>query len=406
MTRNCKNQLWKIFNKIKRPLFFPIYLFIYFILIIFPQDKNKLLKKKIKNIHFITFSKSSSVSFVAIAIREILKKDFNTSIWHIPESIPLLNRILDAFKFEFPLKGAVNIFVANPNIIHHFILRMKLNFLKHTYNIGLWFWELPAIPLHWKLSSKFMNEIWVYSDFNKEIFKPLNSNIHKIPFAIELKVIPKFDRTYFNLPLKPFIFLFTFDFSSYFSRKNPLAVIQAFKKAFGLSEHVCLVIKSVRADVFKSQMELLKTSTEGAKNILLIDKFFSNEEQASFLNCCDCYVSLHRAEGLGLGMAEAMYLNKPVIATNYSGNLEFMNTSNSCLVDFNLIKVNRHEYIGANSSQLWADPDIAQASNFMIKVYTNKKFRDKIAKKASQDIKSKYSKAMQRKVILSRLKVI
>jgi glycosyltransferase involved in cell wall biosynthesis len=96
------------------------------------------------------------------------------------------------------------------------------------------------------------------------------------------------------------------------------------------------------------------------------------------IKVCDCYISLHRAEGFGLGMAEAMYLGKPVIATAYSGNLDFMNEENSCLVDYELIEVKDGEYPYA-SGQVWADPNIRTARSFMRRIFEDERYRMQIA---------------------------
>ena len=279
---------------------------------------------------------------------------------------------------------------------------------ENCFNVGFWFWELEDVPLRWKFSKKFINEVWVYSEFNANIFKSLNSNVYKIPFAVDIKIDPTYDRTYFGFPTSSFIFLFTFDFGSSMERKNPLAVIKAFSNAFKNSENVLLVIKSVNGDSFPSYKNDLIELMKNVNNIILVDKLMSQDEKNALINCCDCYVSLHRSEGLGLGMAEAMYLGKPVIATNLSGNLEFMNSSNSCLVNYKLKEVSAGEYPHSSflKKRFWADPDINHASELMLKIRMNKSFRDKIGMQASRDIKLNFSKETQSASILSRLRAI
>ena len=131
------------------------------------------------------------------------------------------------------------------------------------------------------------------------------------------------------------------------------------------------------------------------------DQFLGSVEQLSLINECDAYVSLHRSEGLGLGMAEAMALGKPVIATNYSGNLEFMTHKNSCLVKFAKVNLKKHSYLYSDG-QAWAEPNINQAALLMKKIKDNKVFREKIAKQAFMDMK-RFTLKNQQQAILKRL---
>ena len=138
-------------------------------------------------------------------------------------------------------------------------------------------------------------------------------------------------------------------------------------------------------------------------NIELRDQFLSNLEQISLVSLCDAYISLHRSEGLGLGMAEAMAMGKPVIGTNYSGNLEFMNDKNSLLVRCKKTSLRNDSYLHAGN-QVWAEPDTNHAAQFMKKIKDNKAFREKIAKQALIDMK-RFTLKNQQQAILKRLEV-
>lgn len=128
-------------------------------------------------------------------------------------------------------------------------------------------------------------------------------------------------------------------------------------------------------------------------NIIFINKYLTDLQTTSLLNISDCYVSLHRSEGLGLPMAEAMLLGKPVIATNYSGNLEFMNASNSFLVNYTMTSVNDN-YTNSDKDSFWANPDLFHASKLMKKVYSEKANPLKRCKMLynKTSIKNKFSK--------------
>jgi glycosyltransferase involved in cell wall biosynthesis len=193
------------------------------------------------------------------------------------------------------------------------------------------------------------------------------------------------------LPEKAFLFLYVFDFGSHLERKNPMAAIEAFSKAFELSDdRVRLVIKVSYADKRKSDFNKLLEIASKDPRIIIINKILSREEMYGLINSCDSYISLHRSEGFGLGMAEAMYLGKPVIGTAYSGNMDFMNVENSYLVDYTLSSVPEGAY-PFWQNQVWADPDIESAAQGMAKIFDDIEFRLSIAEKGQKTIKEKHS---------------
>jgi glycosyltransferase involved in cell wall biosynthesis len=156
----------------------------------------------------------------------------------------------------------------------------------------------------------------------------------KISTPIDVKLSRVYTRSEFGLPDDRFLFLFSFDFNSFAARKNPEATIRAFQRAFAPSRRdVGLVIKSINGRNKPEGMRTMRDLIGSDDRIAIVDEFFSRDEVSGLQSVVDAYVSLHRAEGLGLGLAESMYLGKPVIGTRYSGNLEFMDDANSCLVD-------------------------------------------------------------------------
>jgi glycosyltransferase involved in cell wall biosynthesis len=294
-----------------------------------------------------------------------------------------------------------NLFVGNPEMLKNALIKLPILPFYQNKNIGLFFWELEKIPNNWLRINHWIDEIWVQSDFVLKIFKQMTPRVFKIPFALDVKINKKLNRKFFNLPEKPFIFLFTFDYWSFYDRKNPEAIVRAFKKAFGDRHDVYLLIKTTHAKLHSEKDRQLKTLIGPASNIELRDEFLPNVEQSSLINLCDAYVSLHRSEGLGLGMAEAMSHGKPVIATNYSGNLEFMNDKNSLLVRYTKTNLKNDSYLHAEN-QAWAEPDVSHAAQFMKKIKDNKAFRERIAKQASKDMK-RFTLKNQQQAILKRL---
>ncbi len=239
-----------------------------------------------------------------------------------------------------------------------------------VYRIAMWWWEFDEFPEKWKLLSKRVDEVWAASRFVADgLRRALEVPVHHIPLGFELGPVRQVDLGSFGVPAGSFVFLFIFDLNSSLERKNPLGLISAFKRAFCRGEEVTLIIKVSRGGHFPEDFERLKKRAKDA-GAIIIDKWLAREELNGLIAACDCYVSLHRTEGLGLTIAEAMMLGKPTIATAYSGNLDFMDGSNSLLVGYDLIEIGecfRHFQKGHR----WADPSISEAAHAMRRVFNH-----------------------------------
>jgi len=272
------------------------------------------------------------------------------------------------------------------------------------YNIGYWHWELSRFPLEWMGSFQYFDEIWVPSSFGLESVSSVAPiPVVKIPPALpqELK-IAECSRSEFNLPEDHFVFLFTFDFWSWPTRKNPQAAIDAFTQAFSKKDPACLVIKCAHVETNTARLKEIRKAAEGY-NIKIIHAVLERNKLNALLNFSDCFVSLHRSEGFGLLLAEAMHLRKPVIATGYSGNMDFMNVNNSFPVKYKLIPVGEKEYPPFKKGYVWAEPDVSHAAELMRFVYENREHAAKMGERASRDIKELYSPAAAGQAILERL---
>src|SRR5205085_74667 len=208
---------------------------------------------------------------------------------------------------------------------------------------------------------------WVPSNFTLDsISRASPVPVVRMPHAIGELPTTDQTRAAFDLPANRFVFLFIFDFHSYLERKNPIGLIQAFKKAFTKRDRAVLLLKSSRGDTAEGELSSLREAARGA-SVRILDRVLTRPELNTLMNLSDCYVSLHRSEGFGLTMAEAMSLGKPVIATAYSGNLEFMTPWNSELVPYELVAVPPRcdPYpVGAH----WAEPDVDAAAAAMRRV--------------------------------------
>ncbi|MCU0545546.1 MAG: glycosyltransferase [Oscillatoriaceae cyanobacterium Prado104] len=281
----------------------------------------------------------------------------------------------------------VNLIQVNADQVKPFLKYAGANYLQNRYNIGFWAWELPQFPPKWQPAFDCFHEIWTYSNFCAEAIA-LASPIPAIKIMPSISLpAPSLRREALELPENKFIFLFVFDFCSRIERKNPLAVIEAFKQAFGGEDRAVLVLKSSNADKFPEHERLLESAMVGCDNIKHINGYLSREKLNALIYNCDCYISLHRCEGFGLTMAEAMFYGKPVIATAYSSNTEFMNVGNSFLVKYKLTEIpaNCGPYKQGN---IWADPDPEHAADLMRYVFDNRDRSQQIGAIAAKDIQT------------------
>jgi glycosyltransferase involved in cell wall biosynthesis len=298
----------------------------------------------------------------------------------------------------------VNIFHLKPDQIEASIIRHGNSLVLGHFNIGYWAWELGKCPGVWLDSLKYFHEIWCPSRFIQSALADDSARpVLYMPPAFDLENPEGFDRYYFNLPKKPFIFLFVFDFKSYFIRKNPLGCIQAFQNAFSdCTGSPRLVIKSMDGELYPDEFELLNKAVQRDSRIIIINSTFIFDEVVGLMSVCDAFVSLHRSEGIGLSIAQSMLLGKPVIVTNYSGNTDFTISENSCLVDYNLVEVKKGEYPLAEN-QVWADPNLDQAACYMRKLVEDDTYRNTIAKAGYSYIKENHNSEVVGKNYRSRL---
>ncbi|NJK74046.1 MAG: glycosyltransferase [Microcoleus sp. SU_5_6] len=299
----------------------------------------------------------------------------------------------------------VNLIQINADQVKPFLKYAGANYLKNRYNIGFWAWELPEFPPEWQPAFDCFHEIWTYSNFCAQAIA-IASPIPVIKIAPSISFpAPSLNRKALELPENKFIFLFVFDFCSRIERKNPLAVIEAFKQAFGGDDRALLIIKSSNSDKFVKHQQLLNSAIAASDNIKHIDGYLSREELNALIYNCDCYVSLHRCEGFGLTMAEAMFYGKPVIATAYSSNTEFMNAGNSFLVKYKLTEIpaNCSPYKQGN---IWAEPDPEHAADWMRYVFNNYAEAKQIGAIAAREIQTFLSPQVAGKTIRKRLEYI
>ena len=256
----------------------------------------------------------------------------------------------------------------------------------YRYNIGYWAWELETFPEEWLPAFKLVDEVWTPSDFVTNTLKKYTDKpVITVPHCIAPVTDEKYDRKHFNLPEDKFLFLVMFNSGSVMERKNPLAAIKAFKEGFCKDEKtkkkykdVGLVIKISEAELSTDDEKIINSVVDKDDNIYYMCGHLNKTEVNSLIADVDVYVSLHRSEGFGLVMAEAMYVGTPVIATNWSGNTEFMNSDTACMVGYDMKELDK-DYEPFKKGNLWADAHVDEAAQFMKKLYEDKEFYNKIA---------------------------
>ncbi|RXZ80692.1 glycosyltransferase [Paenibacillaceae bacterium] len=299
---------------------------------------------------------------------------------------------------------ATNLLHMNADSLLHARMHFGEGLFNDRNNIGYWHWELPDFPDENLPAFDLVREVWAPTSFVQEsIAKKSPIPVIRIPHGIDVETSPDLNRTSFGLPANRFLFFMMYDVQSHTARKNPQAVIEAFKQAFAVnSPHVGLVLKFNNADFQPADIEELRSLVHGYDNIFMIDSVLSRIEVNSLLNSTDCFVSLHRSEGFGLGLAEAMFLGKPAIGTNWSGNTDFMNENNSCPVNYQLVQVGQ-DWGPYKAYQTWAEPDLQHAAALMRRLIDDPNWRQSIAANGQHTIRTEFSPQVVGQMIRSRL---
>ena len=286
------------------------------------------------------------------------------------------------------------------------------DFFAERYNIALWYWELETFPARWHGNFDYYDEIWAPSRFCRDAFAQVSPiPVRHITYPLEQIELEQTGTGTTPAPHRAevsrfagreisadaCVFLFNFDFFSTLARKNPLGLLDAFGQAFRRGENVLLILKSInsrhvpedRAQIAQAVAEL---KSKGL-NVVWIEEHLTGAQMQTLFACADCYVSLHRAEGLGLGMAQAMAQGKPVVATGYSGSMEYMTAENSLLVAYKRVELAAdygagHQPPVYEKGNIWAEPNSAHAAEQMRWVYLHPEEAARIGERAQQDIRN------------------
>ncbi|HEY5262596.1 MAG TPA: glycosyltransferase family 4 protein [Solirubrobacteraceae bacterium] len=293
---------------------------------------------------------------------------------------------LDAEHARFP----VNLVCVNADGLPGFREEVGEGFFAGRHTIGMWWWEVSRTPVEWRSTFGLVDEIWVGSE---HVAKALSVDspvpVYTVTLPVRRPRVEPLAREALGVP-EGFVFLFMFDYHSVFERKNPLATVEAFKRAFAPGAGASLVLKCINgADDLRNRARLL-AAVGDHEDIHVLDGYLSPAENDALIAACDCYVSLHRSEGFGLTPAEAMALGKPVIATGYSGNLDYMTAGNAHLVDYTLRDIGPGNAPYPPEGQ-WAEPDVEHAARLMREVFDDQPAAHAMGERAAADIARTHS---------------
>lgn len=236
-----------------------------------------------------------------------------------------------------------------------------------VYRVAVWWWELEQLPADWLGRGADVDEIWAPTAFIARAMRPLGKPVFPMLPSVRLSAFTPLPKSHFGLSREKVTFLFAFDMNSRMERKNPLGLIRAFRLAFGPNDPVELAIKVSPQGRFYADWWRALRAAAADTGVRLIDRSMPRDELLGLMNAADVYVSLHRSEGFGLTMAEAMLLGKPTIATGYSGNVDFMTPETGYLVrhDRAVIESDIPPY---PKGCVWAEPCVRHAAELMRRV--------------------------------------
>ena len=339
---------------------------------------------------------------VRCALRSIRAAGILTSLRSVDDRGPYRLGDHSAGHIDDKLRYGVNLFHVNADQSRQIVQRLGDDCLTGRVNIGYWAWELEEFPDRWRDAFDLFDEIWTPSRFCQEaIARKSPVPVVRIPHSIDLETQDQSGVPSFSLPSNAFTFLAVFDLLSVLERKNPLAVIEAFARAFESNPAYHLVLKINHASERPAEARRVAEAAAGLP-VTIIDATIDRPDVIRLIASCDCLVSLHRSEGFGLALAEAMYLRKPVIATGYSGNLDFMTPHNSFLVEHRLIPV-PHGCDPYDPGALWAEPLLEDAVDKMLLVAKCAELRQERAAKAEESIKRDFCPAAVGKMMADRI---
>jgi len=293
----------------------------------------------------------------------------------------------------------------NPPELLRYLHRTGGRALRGKRHVGYWAWELPVAPDVWRGAFRYVDEVWAPSGFTADAIRalaPLNMRVEVVGHPIFMTPRPADDRSRFDLPAGGCVVLLAFDLRSTAARKNPFGALEAYERAFPEPDASrLLVCKIVGSDADPRSRSRLEAHVARRPDLRLIDEEISSEAMLTLLASSDVVLSLHRAEGFGLLLAEGMWLGKAVIATGWSGNMDFMDADSAALVRHRLIEVDDPQ--GMYAGGCWAEPDLDHAAELLRRLVDNAGFRRELGARARRRAEEAFDRDRWLRDVASRL---
>ena len=338
------------------------------------------------------------------SIRSMKAAELPVALNNVPSKLRAHDRShADAFVPDNP--HPFNLVHLNADNMGWFAASRGRGYFRNRYTIGFWFWELSTFRDEWLPFFGYVDEVWVATEFVRASIQASTSlPVVRMPLPIVLPAAPPLSRAHFGLPHEGAVFLYAFDVSSQTERKFPLGAVRAFRRAALERDQAVLVLKFTNAEYDRDAVRRLHEEAAGL-NVVMLEGYMDRPELTGLLQLADCYLSPHRSEGFGLSLLEAMALGKPVVATNYSGNVDFMTADNSYPVDYRLVALTR-DYGPYMRGAVWADPDLDQMGAMIRHVAEHPEEAQRRAARARSDVAQHWTPAVTGAIARDRLESI
>ena len=301
-------------------------------------------------------------------------------------------------------KYAVNVMHVNPDQWQEACGMFPRSQFDGHYNIGIFQWELEIAPKDWKPLFDYVDEVWTPSEFTaRTMRKETDKPVIPVLYCIETPYDETLTRADFGLKDGDFLVLMMYDSNSYASRKNPGAAIDAFREAFGEDPEDAKLVINI-SNPKPEDIAFVEERLKPGSYILMTERL-ERRKMNSLIRLCDVFLSLHRSEGFGLVLAEAMNLGTATVATNWSANTEFMPEGTACLVDQKPVPVGS-AYQYEQEGLTWADPDAHQAAGYLRRLKDEPEYLEEITRAGQKYIREKLSTAGCAETIAARLNEI
>ena len=299
----------------------------------------------------------------------------------------------------------VNLVHVNADQCESVLAELGEEVTRGRYNIGCWAWELAVFPRRWQRAFDHFDEIWTLSSFSQTAIAQ-NSPVAvvRMPPAIAVEEVAAVDRSSFSIGPEEFVFLGIIDLLSVPERKNALGLLAAFRNAFPATSHCRLILKINHGKQRPAEIKRIAEAADGLR-VTVIDRTIDRPEVNGLIQMSDSVVSLHRSEGFGLPLAEAMYLGKPVVATAYSGNLDFTTPDNSFLVEYDLVPI-PSGCAPYDKGLLWAEPRMDSAVAQLRTVAAGEELRATRGGRAQEYVRTHFSPRAVGELMVARLRVV